>query len=205
MLVLPSDHIIRDLPALNRAISAAADAAETGCLVTFGITPTAPETGYGYIRAGAALAGIDGAYRIDKFVEKPDLATAATYLADPAWSWNSGMFVFPAALMLEELAKFEPEMVAGAIASVKTATVTGDVIALDGASFADLPSKSIDYALMERTAISAIVPASLGWSDIGSWSALVGYRRAGRNRQCHDRRRHGRGDERVLICGRTAR
>ncbi len=172
MLVLPSDHIIRDLPALNRAISAAADAAETGCLVTFGITPTAPETGYGYIRAGAALAGIDGAYRIDKFVEKPDLATAATYLADPAWSWNSGMFVFPAALMLEELAKFEPEMVAGAIASVKTATVTGDVIALDGASFADLPSKSIDYALMERTAISAIVPASLGWSDIGSWSAL---------------------------------
>jgi mannose-1-phosphate guanylyltransferase/mannose-6-phosphate isomerase len=172
MLVLPSDHIIRDLPALTRAIQAAADAADAGCLVTFGITPTAPETGYGYIRSGAPLPGIDGAYRIDKFVEKPDLGTAAGYLADGAWSWNSGMFVFPAALMLEELARFEPELVAGAVRSVKAATRMGDVIALDGVAFADIPSKSIDYALMERTAISAIVPSSLGWSDIGSWSAL---------------------------------
>jgi mannose-1-phosphate guanylyltransferase/mannose-1-phosphate guanylyltransferase/mannose-6-phosphate isomerase len=183
MLVLPSDHIIRDLPALSRAIASAAAAAETGCLVSFGITPTAPETGYGYIRRGAPLAGVEGAYRIAKFVEKPDLATAAGYLADGAWSWNSGMFVFPASLVLEELAKFEPEMVAGAVQSVKSSVRTGDAVALDGAAFADIPSKSIDYALMERTELSAIVPASLGWSDIGSWSALweIGEQDAGGN------------------------
>ncbi len=172
MLVLPSDHIIRDLHALTRAIGAAALAADAGNLVSFGITPTAPETGYGYIRSGAALPHIDGAYRIARFVEKPDLGTAAGYLADGDWSWNSGMFVFPAGLMLDELARFEPEMVAGAIQSVKAATHIGEVVALDGAAFADIPSKSIDYALMERTDRAAIVPASLGWSDIGSWSAL---------------------------------
>jgi mannose-1-phosphate guanylyltransferase/mannose-1-phosphate guanylyltransferase/mannose-6-phosphate isomerase len=172
MLVLPSDHIIRDLPALTGAIGAAAKAADTGCLVTFGITPTAPETGYGYIRSGAPLGGIDGAFKIARFVEKPDLATAETYLAEGDWSWNSGMFVFPAALMLEELSRFEPELVAGSIKSVEDAVQTGDVVALDAVAFADVPSKSIDYALMERTEISAIVPASLGWSDVGSWSAL---------------------------------
>ena len=172
MLVLPSDHIIRDLPALTRAIGAAARAADAGNLVSFGITPTAPETGYGYISSGEALPGVEGAFRIASFVEKPDLGTAAGYLADGNWSWNSGMFVFPAGLMLDELRRFEPEMVAGAIQSVKAATHIGEVVALDGVAFADIPSKSIDYALMERTDKAAIVPASLGWSDIGSWSAL---------------------------------
>ncbi len=172
MLVLPSDHIIRDLPALTRAIGAAAQAADAGNLVSFGITPTAPETGYGYISSGEALPGAEGAFRIASFVEKPDLGTAAGYLADGNWSWNSGMFVFPAGLMLDELRRFEPEMVAGAIQSVKVAIHTGEVVALDEVAFADIPSKSIDYALMERTDKAAIVPASLGWSDIGSWSAL---------------------------------
>ena len=172
MLVLPSDHIIRDLPALTAAIGAAARAADTGCLVTFGITPTAPETGYGYIRNGEPLGGIDGAFRIARFVEKPNHTTAEGYLAEGDWSWNSGMFVFPAGLMLEELARFEPELTAGAVKSVEAAARDGAVIALDPVTFADIPSKSIDYALMEKTEISAIVPASLGWSDVGSWSAL---------------------------------
>jgi mannose-1-phosphate guanylyltransferase/mannose-6-phosphate isomerase len=172
MLVLPSDHIIRDLPALTAAIGAAAKAADTGCLVTFGITPTAPETGYGYIRSGEPLGGIDGAFKIARFVEKPNLATAAGYLAEGDWSWNSGMFVFPAELMLTELSRFEPELTAGAVRAVEAAARSGEVVALDPVIFADIPSKSIDYALMERTGISAIVPASLGWSDVGSWSAL---------------------------------
>ena len=172
MLVLPSDHIIRDLPALTAAIGAAAKAADTGCLVTFGITPTAPETGYGYIRSGEPLGGIDGAFKIARFVEKPDLATAAGYLAEGDWSWNSGMFVFPAELMLTELSRFEPELTAGAVSAVEAAQRSGEVVTLDPVIFADIPSKSIDYALMERTEISAIVPASLGWSDVGSWSAL---------------------------------
>ena len=172
MLVLPSDHIIRDLPALTAAIGAAARAADTGCLVTFGITPTAPETGYGYIRNGEPLGGIEGAYKIARFVEKPNLATAEGYLAEGGWSWNSGMFVFPAGLMLEELARFEPELTAGSIRSVTVAKQDGAVVALDPVVFADIPTKSIDYALMERTEISAIVPSSLGWSDVGSWSAL---------------------------------
>jgi mannose-1-phosphate guanylyltransferase/mannose-6-phosphate isomerase len=172
MLVLPSDHIIRDLPALTAAIGAAAKAADTGCLVTFGITPTTPETGYGYIRSGEPLGGIDGAFKIARFVEKPNLATAAGYLAEGDWSWNSGMFVFPAELMLTELSRFEPELTAGAVRAVEAAARSGEVVALDPVIFADIPSKSIDYALMERTGISAIVPASLGWSDVGSWSAL---------------------------------
>jgi mannose-1-phosphate guanylyltransferase/mannose-6-phosphate isomerase len=172
MLVLPSDHIIRDLPALNAAIAAAAQAADTGSLVTFGITPTAPETGYGYIRSGEPLPGADGAYKIARFVEKPDLATASGYLAEGDWSWNSGMFVFPAGPMLNELASFEPEIAAGAEMAVRKAERSGEVVLLDHVTFADIPSKSIDYALMEKTALSAVVPASLGWSDVGSWSAL---------------------------------
>ena len=172
MLVLPSDHIIRDLPALNGAIAAAAQAADTGCLVTFGITPTAPETGYGYIRSGEPLPGVDGAFKIARFVEKPDLATAAGYLAEGDWTWNSGMFVFPVGPMLKELANFEPEIAAGAELAVKKAARSGEVVLLDHVTFADIPSKSIDYALMEKTALAAVVPASLGWSDVGSWSAL---------------------------------
>ncbi len=172
LLVLPSDHIIRDLSALSRAIGAAAEAAEAGCLVTFGITPTAPETGYGYIRSGEKLASVDGAYRIAQFVEKPDLAAASSYLTAGDWNWNSGMFVFPVGLFLEELMRFEPELVAHAIQALDGAKQEGAIVALAPEAFAECPSKSIDYALMERTAHSAVVPANLGWSDIGSWSAL---------------------------------
>jgi mannose-1-phosphate guanylyltransferase/mannose-6-phosphate isomerase len=183
MLVLPSDHIIRDLPALARAVETAADAASGGRLVTFGITPTAPETGYGYIRQGEPIADILGAFRIERFVEKPDLATAAGYLADGAWSWNSGMFVFPAKLLLDELTRFEPEMVAGTRRALDAAERDDGAVKLDLDAFAEVPSKSIDYALMERTEHAAIVPANLGWSDVGSWSALweIGERDHGGN------------------------
>ncbi len=172
LLVLPSDHLIRNSAALSTAIKTAAEAADAGRLVTFGITPTAPETGYGYIRQGGPIGGIDGAFDIAKFVEKPDLATAAGYLAEGDWNWNSGMFVFRADLMLAELAVFEPEMTAGAIESVEAGTKDGPVLRLDDTIFGAVASKSIDYALMEKTTKSAIVPANLGWSDIGSWSAL---------------------------------
>ena len=172
MLVLPSDHVIGDEPGFIRAIAIAARAAETGYLVTFGAVPTAPETGYGYIRRGDALAGAKGAFTIERFVEKPDLATALDYLADSDWSWNCGMFVFPVGLMLGELGRFEPDMVRLATQSVDAAAMDGDIIALSAGPFTAIISKSIDYALMERTDRAAIVPANLGWSDVGSWSAL---------------------------------
>jgi mannose-1-phosphate guanylyltransferase/mannose-1-phosphate guanylyltransferase/mannose-6-phosphate isomerase len=154
------------------AVSAAAQAAEAGYLVTFGITPTAPETGYGYVRSGTPISGIAGAYTIARFVEKPDVVTAAGYLAEGDWSWNSGMFVFPVDFMLEELARFEPDMVTGAAHALEAGTHDGVVIGLDKEAFGGVVSKSIDYALMERTGRAAIVPANLGWSDVGSWSAL---------------------------------
>lgn len=172
MLVLPSDHVIRDTAAFGRAVGVAARAAAAGNLVTFGITPTAPETGYGYIRSGWGLDGHDGAYRIERFVEKPDAGTAAGYLADGNWSWNSGMFIFPASLLLDELARFEPDIVTAAAQAVARAQTDGGYVQLDRESFAAAPSKSIDYALMERTDRAVVVPSSLGWSDVGSWSAL---------------------------------
>jgi mannose-1-phosphate guanylyltransferase/mannose-6-phosphate isomerase len=172
MLVLPSDHIIADEHAFTRAIAAAVKAAEAGRLVTFGITPTAPETGYGYIRRGSKLAECDEAFEIARFVEKPSLATALGYLAEGAWSWNSGMFLFPVALLLEELRRLEPSMVASAIASVDGATIEGEVVRLAEDQFAAITPKSIDYALMEHTPHAAVIQASFGWSDIGSWRAL---------------------------------
>lgn len=172
MLVLPSDHVIGDEAAFGRAIRVAARTAAAGYLVTFGITPTAPETGYGYISSGTEIDGMAGAYRIERFVEKPDIATAAGYLADGNWSWNSGMFVFPAGLLLDELARFEPDIVSCATQAVVRGQADANVFQLDKDAFAGAPSKSIDYALMERTDHAVVVPASLGWSDVGSWSAL---------------------------------
>lgn len=172
MLVLPSDHTIGDEAAFARAVAAAAAAARSGRLVTFGITPTQPEIGYGYICRGAALAGVAGAFLIQRFVEKPDLATAKTYLADGTWSWNSGMFLFPARLFLDELTKFEPAMADAAQRSVKSAHTDLDFVRLEAEAFKSSPSNSIDYAVMERTKQAAMVPADLGWSDIGAWSAL---------------------------------
>jgi len=172
MLVLPSDHVIQDEAAFGRAIGVAARAAAAGHLVTFGIMPTAPETGYGYICSSTAVETIEGAFRIARFVEKPDVETAADYLAQGNWSWNSGMFVYPAGLVLDELARFEPGIVTAATQALARGQNEAGFIQLDRDSFAGAPSKSIDYALMERTERAAVVPASLGWSDVGSWSAL---------------------------------
>ena len=172
MLILPSDHVIRDEAAFRAAVGAAAAAARAGRLVTFGIKPTQPETGYGYIQRGAALADSPGAYAVARFVEKPDLTTARTYLAEGSWLWNSGMFLFPVRLFLDELAAFEPAIAEAGRRAVAAARADLDFLRLDEAAFKASPGKSIDYAVMERTARAAVVPADPGWSDVGAWSAL---------------------------------
>ncbi len=172
LLILPSDHHIVDAATFRTAIAVAAKAAEAGSLVTFGIKPTTPETGYGYIRRGAALASTKGAYKVAAFVEKPDAPTAEKYLAAGDYLWNSGMFVFRADRFLEELAKFEPAMLAAVKEAVAGATRDLDFIRLGKDHFAKATSKSIDYAVMEKTKDAAVVPADMGWSDVGSWAAL---------------------------------
>jgi mannose-1-phosphate guanylyltransferase / mannose-6-phosphate isomerase len=172
LLILPSDHYIVEAGKFRAAVATAAKAAEAGSLVTFGITPTAPETGYGYIRRGEALAKTPGGYRVAAFVEKPDSATAAGYLASGQYLWNSGMFLFRADRYLAELARFEPAMLAAVKEAVAGATKDLDFIRLAKDSFARATSKSIDYAVMEKTADAAVVPADMGWTDVGSWAAL---------------------------------
>ncbi len=172
MMLLPSDHVVRDKAAFAAAVATAQTVVAQGRLVTFGIDPEQPETGYGYIKRGAALPQIDGAYSVRRFVEKPDLATAKAYLAEGGWAWNSGMFLFDAATFLAELVRFEPLIAEHAAAAAKGASRDLDFVRLDKAAFAQSPSKSIDYAVMERTDRSAVVPARLGWSDVGAWSAL---------------------------------
>jgi mannose-1-phosphate guanylyltransferase / mannose-6-phosphate isomerase len=172
MLVLPSDHIIRDLPALTAAIGAAAKAADTGCLVTFGITPTAPETGYGYIEIGPELPASPGVHAVARFMEKPDAATAAELVKGGRHLWNSGMFVFTARTLLREMAEHAPEVLPPMRDAVAGRKSDLDFIRLAAEPFRACPSISIDYAIAERTREAAVVPASIGWSDIGSWSAL---------------------------------
>jgi mannose-1-phosphate guanylyltransferase / mannose-6-phosphate isomerase len=172
MLVLPSDHAIADAAAFRAACDMAAAAARTGALVTFGIRPDRPETGYGYIRRGAALKGANGAFRVAEFVEKPDAKTAAAYVAGGMHDWNSGMFLFPARLAIDELERLEPEMVALCRAALDGAQSDLDFLRLARAPFESAPAKSIDYALMEHTAAAAVVPAEMGWNDVGAWSAL---------------------------------
>lgn len=172
LLLLPADHLIRDVPAFLRAVDAAAKAAAAGRLVTFGIVPDGPETGYGYIRRGAALPDGSGAHQVAAFVEKPDRATAEGFLADGGYLWNSGMFVFSAAVFLTELAQFEPAVLEAARAAVDRGVRDLDFLRLDPEAFAASPGISIDCAVMERTANAAMVGADMGWTDVGAWSAL---------------------------------
>jgi mannose-1-phosphate guanylyltransferase/mannose-6-phosphate isomerase len=172
MLVMPSDHVIGNLPAFHDAIGRAADAARTGRLVTFGIAADRPETGYGYIKRGAPLAGIDGVFEVGAFVEKPDHATAEKYLAAGDYSWNSGIFLFPAALYLQELERLAPNMVAACRRAYTAAKRDIDFLRLDRDAFAQAENKSIDYAVMEHTPHAAIVPVDMGWSDAGTWEAM---------------------------------
>ena len=168
LLVLPSDHVIADEPGFRAAILAALPAAEAGSLVTFGIVPTAPETGYGYINATAG----EGVRPVLRFVEKPDLATAEQYLASGDYFWNSGMFAFRASRYIEELTRNQPKMVESAREALDKASRDADFLRLDRDAFAACPADSIDYAVMEKTDRAAVLPIDVGWNDVGSWSAL---------------------------------
>lgn len=170
LLVLPADHVIRQPEVFADAVTRGLPAAQAGSLVTFGIVPTAPETGYGYIQAGADQG--HGALALQKFVEKPDLATARNYLASGEYLWNSGMFLMRADVYLAELEAHAPLMLAAVRNALQKARSDLDFIRLDATAFGACPSDSIDYAVMERTSKGAVVPLACGWSDVGSWSAL---------------------------------
>ena len=172
MVVLPSDHVIQDIATFNAALERAAAAAAAGHLVTFGITPRGPETGFGYIHGGAPLADADGVLAVTAFVEKPDEETAQAYLVSGDYYWNSGMFVFRASAFLAELERLAPEILTAARAALTAGRADADFFRADAAAFAAAPTVSIDYAVMEHTGHAAVVPADMGWSDVGSWSAL---------------------------------
>jgi mannose-1-phosphate guanylyltransferase/mannose-6-phosphate isomerase len=169
MLVCPSDHHIADEPAFRAAAAAAAQLAAEDWLVAFGIAATAPETGYGYIKRGAPL---DGGYRVERFVEKPDLATAQSFLADGGYSWNGGIFAFRAGQFLAELARHRPRLAEAVARSVSGGSEDGSRFRPDAEAFETIEPESVDYAVMEETDRAAMVPVSMGWSDIGSWAAL---------------------------------
>ncbi|KAA1008233.1 mannose-1-phosphate guanylyltransferase/mannose-6-phosphate isomerase [Paraburkholderia panacisoli] len=171
ILLLPADHLINDVVAFHQAVSEGLQAVREGWLVSFGIVPTAPETGYGYIQQGESLQGM-GACRITRFVEKPSREKAEEFLAASGYSWNSGMFLFSCRQYLEELGKFCPEILSACEKALATRHQDLDFCRLDDEAFAACPSDSIDYAVMERTTRAAVVPANIGWSDIGAWSAL---------------------------------
>jgi mannose-1-phosphate guanylyltransferase / mannose-6-phosphate isomerase len=168
LLVMPSDHAIRDVQGFQAAVASALPVAEQGGLITFGIVPETPETGFGYIKASQG----EGIRAIERFVEKPDAETAIAYVASGDYFWNSGMFLFKASRYLEELALSQPEMVRLAKLAVEKAQTDADFIRLDKDAFAAMPSDSIDYAVMEKTQHGFVLPISVGWSDVGSWQAL---------------------------------
>jgi len=168
LLVLAADHVIQNPDAFHAAVAAAAVAARDGFLVTFGVVPSKPETGYGYLLTGESR----GAWSLlERFVEKPDLATAERYVSSGRYLWNSGMFLLPARTYLSELEKFEPDMASTVAAAVAESRVDGPVTHL-GESFVRCPADSIDFAVMEKTQLAAVVPLDAGWSDVGSWAAL---------------------------------
>lgn len=172
LLLAPSDHHIADPKAFLDAVRNAVPAAKEGRIVTFGVTPDRPETGYGYIRTGAGIAPGSDLRQVRAFVEKPDLATAESYLADGGYLWNAGIFLFQAKTLLEELDRFEPEIVHACRAALAGAKHDLDFYRIDATAFAGNPSLSIDYAVMERTDRAVVAPVSMGWNDVGSWSAL---------------------------------
>lgn len=170
LLVLPADHYIGNPEAFAATVSTALPVAQQGSLVTFGVVPARPETGYGYIRAGADLA--EGVRELAEFVEKPDLATATKYLEDGNYLWNSGMFLFRADRYLDALAQHAPEIDGACRQAMSSATSDLDFLRPDKAAFEKCPSDSIDYAVMEHTEKGAVAPLDCDWSDIGAWSAL---------------------------------
>ena len=178
LLVMPADHVITDVPAFQAAVRSGAELADQGVLVTFGITPDCPETGYGYIEAGPAY-GSGQARQIARFVEKPDLATAQAYLDSGAYLWNSGLFMMRASVWLSAIAACRADILAACQAAWDEHSVDGDFMRVGKEAFEACPADSIDYAVMERIAsggvespISVVIPLSAGWSDVGAWDAL---------------------------------
>lgn len=174
LLLLPSDHVIGRPRRFQAAVDAAAKAARSGNVVTFGMQPTGPETGYGYIRSGAKLRGGSGGFKVDQFIEKPNLRAAEKLIADDDTYWNSGMFMVSAKTLLEEFKLYEPKLLAACRKAVTKGKEDLDFFRLDEKSFGAAKSVAIDVAIMERTAHAAVLPVDIGWSDVGSWSVLHG-------------------------------
>jgi len=170
LLVLSADHVIQDVEAFHQAINIASNQAQEGKLATFGIVPTDANTGYGYIKS--SKDNIDGAYKVEEFVEKPDLATAQSYLERGNYLWNSGMFMFKAETLVNELTTHSPSIVTSVSNAINNAEQDLDFIRLDKKAFESSPSDSIDYALMEKSDNVVVVPLDAQWNDIGAWSAL---------------------------------
>ncbi|MCC5853642.1 MAG: mannose-1-phosphate guanylyltransferase/mannose-6-phosphate isomerase [Alkalimonas sp.] len=170
LLVMAADHVFADVQALQHVIGQAEQLADTGAMVTFGITPTQPETGYGYIQQGSALS--HGGFKVARFVEKPNAERAAQYLAAGDYLWNSGIFVFKASRYLEELQQHRPDIYQACLAAMQQQTPDLDFIRIDEAAFANCPSESIDYAVMEKTDAAVVIPLSAGWNDVGGFAAL---------------------------------
>jgi len=170
LLVLSADHVIQDIKAFHQAINIASNQAQEGKLATFGIVPTDANTGYGYIKSSDE--SVNGSYKVEEFVEKPDLQTAQTYLEQGNYLWNSGMFMFKAATLIDELTTYSPKIVTSVNDAVNNAKQDLDFIRFDKQAFESSPSDSIDYALMEKSDNVVVVPLDAQWNDIGSWSAL---------------------------------
>ncbi|MBF7994411.1 mannose-1-phosphate guanylyltransferase/mannose-6-phosphate isomerase [Rahnella laticis] len=175
LLVLAADHVIENPEAFHQAVQNAIPFAEQGKLVTFGIVPTGPETGYGYIQRGVELgSNSESIYRVQRFVEKPNLPTALQYLETGEYYWNSGMFLFRAKRFLEEMATFRPDILQACLKAIETLEpdMQQNFIRVDKESFSSCPDESVDYAVMEKTTDAIVVPLDAGWNDIGSWAAL---------------------------------
>lgn len=172
LLVMPADHVLPDLAAFHAAVHIGSEQARAGRLVTFGVVPSHPETGYGYIRKGEALAP-GAAFRVAEFVEKPDAETAARYVASGVYLWNSGMFMMTAGRWLEEIRRLRPDIAEACERAWQKRTTDMDFVRLDRGAFERCPGESIDYAVMEQTRDAAVIPLDAGWSDIGAWSSLL--------------------------------
>ncbi|MFS7380952.1 mannose-1-phosphate guanylyltransferase/mannose-6-phosphate isomerase [Rahnella inusitata] len=175
LLVLAADHVIEDTDAFHQAVQNAIPFAEQGKLVTFGIVPAGPETGYGYIQRGGEFSGYSGpVFRVQRFVEKPDLPTALQYLETGEYYWNSGMFLFRAKRFLQEMATYRPDILDACLKAIETSQPDTQqaFIRVDKAAFMACPDESVDYAVMEKTTDAIVVPLDAGWNDVGSWAAL---------------------------------
>tara|TARA_R110002049_G_scaffold14126_3_gene60145 strand:- start:501 stop:1910 length:1410 start_codon:yes stop_codon:yes gene_type:complete len=170
LLVLPADHLIKDVDAFVAAVVKAMPLASQGRMMTFGVVPTSPETGYGYIKCGAALA--DDLFELERFVEKPDAQTAQEYLDSGGYLWNSGMFLLRAKTFLEELSVLAPDILACCQEAMHISTIDSSFVRPDSETFLRCPSDSIDYAVMEKTRVGGVIALDCGWSDVGAWSAL---------------------------------